>query len=94
MLMQVGYLSMTDFAIGPVLGTGSFGRVSLARHNATGVMCAIKALSKSHVVKNQQVGGVSIRTLLMSSYHNELQFCILPVDVKQAKDLGLPEQSI
>ena len=49
---------MSDFAMGPVLGTGSFGRVSLARYNKTGVMCAIKALSKSHVVKNQQVSRI------------------------------------
>ena len=38
-----------------MLGTGSFGRVSLARHRATGMVCAIKALSKAHIVKNQQV---------------------------------------
>ena len=48
-------ISMADFTLGPVLGTGSFGRVSLAKHNITGVMCAVKALSKAHVVKNQQV---------------------------------------
>ena len=53
-LVQEGSLGMSDFAIGPVLGTGSFGRVSLASYSKTGVMCAIKALSKSHVVKNQQ----------------------------------------
>lgn len=41
--------------VGRVLGTGSFGRVSLARHRATGLVCAIKALSKAHIVKNQQV---------------------------------------
>lgn len=41
--------------VGRVLGTGSFGRVSLARHRASGQVCAIKALSKAHIVKNQQV---------------------------------------
>lgn len=41
--------------VGRVLGTGSFGRVSLARHRASGLVCAIKALSKAHIVKNQQV---------------------------------------
>lgn len=46
---------LEDFEMGRVLGTGSFGRVSLARHRATGVVCAIKALSKAHIVKNQQV---------------------------------------
>ena len=38
-----------------MLGTGSFGRVSLARHVASGRVCAIKALSKANVLKNQQV---------------------------------------
>ena len=48
-------LSLANFTLGPILGTGSFGRVSLGKLEATGVMCAIKALSKAHVVKNQQV---------------------------------------
>ncbi len=46
---------LEDFEVGPVLGTGSFGRVSLARHKGTRVVCAVKALSKAHIVKNQQV---------------------------------------
>lgn len=45
---------LEDFEVGRVLGTGSFGRVSLARHRGTGMVCAIKALSKAHIVKNQQ----------------------------------------
>lgn len=49
--------SLEDFEVGRVLGTGSFGRVSLAQHKASGMTCAIKALSKAHIVKNQQVGG-------------------------------------
>ena len=47
--------TLKDFKLDRVLGTGSFGRVSLARHIATGRICAIKALSKANVVKNQQV---------------------------------------
>lgn len=43
-----------DFSMGRVLGTGSFGRVSLATHKEKGFVCAIKALSKAHIVKNQQ----------------------------------------
>ena len=46
--------SISDFIQGPILGTGSFGRVSLAHHRVTGDVCAIKALSKAHLVKNQQ----------------------------------------
>ena len=49
--------TLDDFKLGPILGTGSFGRVSLAKHKVTSAVCAIKALSKAHVVKNQQVRG-------------------------------------
>ncbi len=45
---------LADFAVGRVIGTGSFGRVSLARHRATGTLCAVKALSKAHLLKHQQ----------------------------------------
>ncbi len=37
-----------------MLGTGSFGRVCLAVHKEKGFVCAIKALSKAHIIKNQQ----------------------------------------
>ena len=46
---------LEDFKVQRMLGTGSFGRVSLAKHTATGQVCAIKALSKQHILKNQQV---------------------------------------
>lgn len=45
---------LDDLEVGRVLGTGSFGRVSLARHRSTGLVCAVKALSKAHIVKSQQ----------------------------------------
>ena len=46
---------LADFVLGPVIGTGSFGRVSLGRHRASGTVCAIKALSKAHLLKQGQV---------------------------------------
>ncbi len=46
--------AISDFIPGPILGTGSFGRVFLAHHKHMGDICAIKALSKAHLVKNQQ----------------------------------------
>lgn len=47
--------SIRDFEQGPILGTGSFGRVLLVHTKAEREVCAIKALSKAHLVKNQQV---------------------------------------
>jgi serine/threonine protein kinase len=54
-----GECSIDDFDVGVTLGTGSFGRVRFATHNATGRRCAIKMLKKVAVVRNQQVGGPS-----------------------------------
>jgi len=45
---------LSDFTFGPVLGTGSFGRVALATEKRSGGRCAVKTLSKAHIVKNQQ----------------------------------------
>lgn len=39
-------------------GHGSFGRVTLARHTATGRLAAVKALSKAHLVRCGQVAHV------------------------------------
>ncbi|KAK9862106.1 hypothetical protein WJX84_003475 [Apatococcus fuscideae] len=47
--------SLADFSLGVVLGHGSFGRVTLGKHKATKTVCAIKALSKAQIIKNQQV---------------------------------------
>jgi serine/threonine protein kinase len=43
-----------DFEIGRIVGTGSFGRVCLARHKSTGTVVAIKSFLKATIVKNQQ----------------------------------------
>ncbi len=51
---QYDKCSISDFSQGPILGTGSFGRVLLASHKQSGRVCAIKALSKAHLVKSQQ----------------------------------------
>ncbi|DBB07731.1 TPA: hypothetical protein ACH3X3_009153 [Trebouxia sp. C0006] len=75
--------TLKDFKLDRILGTGSFGRVSLARHIATGRICAIKALSKANVVKNQQTEHLraerDVLTLmnfpfvvqLLTSFHDE-----------------------
>jgi len=47
--------SLADFHVGRVIGAGSFGRVSVARHTASGAVCVIKALSKAACIKDGQV---------------------------------------
>mmetsp|Transcript_12521 Transcript_12521/g.43478 ORF Transcript_12521/g.43478 Transcript_12521/m.43478 type:complete len:364 (-) Transcript_12521:105-1196(-) len=54
-------LSSTDlesFELGPILGTGSFGQVHLATHRKDKVVCAIKMLSKSQIVRTKQVSHI------------------------------------
>mmetsp|Transcript_15218 Transcript_15218/g.49953 ORF Transcript_15218/g.49953 Transcript_15218/m.49953 type:complete len:373 (+) Transcript_15218:124-1242(+) len=44
-----------DFEPGPILGTGSFGRVVLAKHRGKGTVVAIKILSKAQIIRTKQV---------------------------------------
>jgi len=46
---------MDDFELGPILGTGSFGRVPIARHLSSGKVVAIKMLSKAQILRTKQV---------------------------------------
>lgn len=48
------------------MGTGSFGRVYIATHLRTNRTYAIKALSKTHLVRNQQVCVCVIKTPTMT----------------------------
>ena len=45
---------MPSFEVGRILGTGSFGRVSFARHKSTGTLVAIKEMSKAEVRERER----------------------------------------
>lgn len=53
--LQAWALNMSDFDLGRVIGTGSFGRVSLARHKASGAIYVIKSISKASCIKEGHV---------------------------------------
>ena len=53
--LSLGPCTLDDFKIGPILGTGSFGRVSIARHVGSGKVVAIKMLSKAQILRTKQV---------------------------------------
>jgi serine/threonine protein kinase len=53
--VDLGVCRMAEFSVERVIGTGSFGRVSVGKHKKTGVTVAIKALSKAAMIKNGQV---------------------------------------
>ncbi len=54
-------LSFTDFIFGRVIGAGSFGRVHIALHRASGLTFAIKAMSKAACIKAGQVRAEGFR---------------------------------
>ena len=51
-------INLGDFDVSVTLGTGSFGRVKLAKHKATGEYCALKILKKNDIIKLKQVDHV------------------------------------
>ncbi|KAI8870682.1 Pkinase-domain-containing protein [Ramicandelaber brevisporus] len=50
--------SIGGYTIVRTLGTGSFGKVKLARHDLTGCMVALKFINRSRVTKSEMVGRV------------------------------------
>jgi protein kinase X len=62
--------SFHDFKLGPVVGTGSFGRVHVAHHIPTGKVCATKSLSKAAIVKTKQAR----RVLLHQVFFTQLNY--------------------
>lgn len=55
-----------DYEILNTLGTGSFGRVKLARHKLTNKYFALKMLKKSDIVKSKQVDHVMNENQILS----------------------------
>lgn len=46
---------ISDFELGDILGTGSFGRVYFAHHVPTLLVCCVKSMSKAAIIKTKQV---------------------------------------
>lgn len=58
-------------------GTGSFGKVQLARHRASGQVCAIKSLSKAHLLRSGQVAHLLSEKDVLGSLSGEPAFVSL-----------------
>lgn len=50
---------LSDYTMERTLGTGSFGRVKLAKHKGSGKYCAIKILKKAEIIKLKQVDHIN-----------------------------------
>lgn len=46
---------ISDFELGDILGTGSFGRVYFAHHIPTTLVCCVKSMAKAAIIKTKQV---------------------------------------
>jgi serine/threonine protein kinase len=63
-------LSIDDFELIKVIGTGSYGKVILAQKKDSGKVFAIKVLKKKHLIqKNQVEHTISERTILENIKH-------------------------
>ena len=60
-------VKLSDYQIDRTLGTGSFGRVKLAKNKSTGKYVALKILKKAEIIKLKQVDHImnEIRILTM-----------------------------
>jgi hypothetical protein len=59
--------SLKDFEFKSTLGTGSFGRVRLAKHIPTGKICAVKMLKKSEIIRLKQVEHILAEKAILQS---------------------------
>jgi serum/glucocorticoid-regulated kinase 3 len=61
----------SDFEMIKVIGKGSFGKVLLGKHTATGTIYAVKVLSKEAIVKQNEVKHImSERNVLLGNVHH------------------------
>lgn len=57
--VKVKSMKLTDFEMGATLGTGSFGRVRIAKNRKTGEYVAMKIMKKMDIVKSKQADHIS-----------------------------------
>jgi len=69
-----GLVTKGDFEMGPTIGVGSFSRVYVAKHVASGKIWAIKAISKAECVRLLQAEHVQSERAILSA--NEHPFII------------------
>ena len=60
-------LSLQDFELLQTVGTGSFGRVRIARNKTTGEYVAMKILKKSEILRLKQVDHIISEHTILSN---------------------------
>jgi serine/threonine protein kinase len=59
-------LKLADYELGQTLGTGSFGRVKIAKTKSNGKYCAVKILKKAEIIKLKQVDHIMNEVRILS----------------------------
>ncbi len=62
--------SLADLKVIRTIGTGTFGRVKLCQHKASGEVLAMKCLHKAHIVESQQEKNIVAEKDCMATMHH------------------------
>jgi serine/threonine protein kinase len=60
-------LNLSEYNQGATLGTGSFGRVRIAKHNKTGNYVAVKCMKKMEIIKSKQTDHIMNEIKILGS---------------------------
>eukprot|EP00357_Protocruzia_adherens_P033677 CAMPEP_0115009886 /NCGR_PEP_ID=MMETSP0216-20121206/22939_1 /TAXON_ID=223996 /ORGANISM="Protocruzia adherens, Strain Boccale" /LENGTH=317 /DNA_ID=CAMNT_0002377899 /DNA_START=34 /DNA_END=984 /DNA_ORIENTATION=- len=63
-------LKPTDYDMLATIGTGSFGRVRLIKHKATGKYFAVKIMKKAEIIRHKQVDHILSENHILSQIHH------------------------
>ena len=58
--------TIEDFEVKDVLGEGSYAVVHLAEEKSNGLLCAVKQVSKNHIIKQKKVESIKREKYLLS----------------------------
>ena len=63
---KVRSIKLSDYEMGDTLGTGSFGRVKIAKDKKTGEYVAMKIMKKAEILKSKQADHISNEIKILS----------------------------
>ena len=65
---KVRSIKLSDYEMGDTLGTGSFGRVKIAKDKKTGEYVAMKIMKKAEILKSKQADHISNEIKIFSGF--------------------------
>ena len=63
---KVRFIKLSNYEMGDTLGTGSFGRVKIAKDKKTGEFVAMKIMKKAEIIKSKQADHISNEIKILS----------------------------